>query len=58
MSEMEKAENLKPTWQQAESLELREKVLGPPRGVCFPGSPSQARPVKRAREVKVTKASK
>lgn len=48
MSEVEKAENLKPTWQQAESLELREKVLGPPRGVCFPGSPSQARPVKRA----------
>lgn len=29
MSEVEKAENLKPTWQQAESLELREKVLGP-----------------------------
>lgn len=55
---MEKAENLKPIWQQAEILELREKVLGPLPGVYFPGSPSQARPVKRAPEVKVTKAGK
>lgn len=46
MSEVEKAENLKPTWQQAESLELREKVLGPREVFVFLAAPAKPDPSK------------
>lgn len=55
---MGKAENLKP------DLGSRQKACSygvkswDPAGVCFPGSPSQARSLKGAQEVKVTNAAK
>lgn len=55
---MGKAENLKPDLGSGQKACSCGVKCWDPAGVCFPGSPGQARSLKGAQEVKVTIAAK